>query len=209
MKIQRENVITTALDLLDQVGIEGLTMRRLADALDIKAASLYWHFSNKQELLDGMADILIQEVARDIDTNTDWDHRLRQVAREMRVALAARRDGVRVFGGTYIISANGLRVAEALIGPLRAAGLADHVASWSASTVLYYVRGFVMEVQGFAADDASALSQRRAQFSSLASGRFPHVQASMEAIFETGLERRFDTGLELIIAGLRQTIAAP
>ena len=48
MKIQREAVVARALDLLDEVGIEGLTMRRLADAMGIKAASLYWHFSNKQ-----------------------------------------------------------------------------------------------------------------------------------------------------------------
>ncbi|MEG0884851.1 MAG: TetR family transcriptional regulator, partial [Janthinobacterium sp.] len=106
MKIQREAVVARALDLLDEVGIEGLTMRRLADAMGIKAASLYWHFSNKQALLDGMADVLIDDVARSVDADAGWETRLRQVAAQMRAALSARRDGVRVFGGTYVISEN-------------------------------------------------------------------------------------------------------
>ncbi len=210
MKIQRDNVIVTALDLLDQVGIEGLTMRRLADALDIKAASLYWHFSNKKELLDAMADILIQEVARDIDDSAGWESRIRQVAREMRRALSARRDGVRVFGGTYVISENVFRVAESLIKPLRDAGMAENIAGWNAFTVLYYVLGFVIEAQGLAPADmaASDLSQRRARFSAFAVGRFPHMLASIEAIFDTDMDSRFDAGLEVIISGLRHTIAA-
>ena len=55
-KIDRLNVLDTALSLLEKEGIEGLTMRKLADALHIKAASLYWHFDNKQTLIEGMAD---------------------------------------------------------------------------------------------------------------------------------------------------------
>ncbi|MGP1667261.1 MAG: TetR family transcriptional regulator, partial [Rhodanobacter sp.] len=52
------------MDLLDQAGLDNLTMRRLADALQVKAASLYWHFANKQALMDAMADALMAQVAR-------------------------------------------------------------------------------------------------------------------------------------------------
>ena len=48
-KIERDTVVTTALELLDEVGIDGLTMRRLAQALDVQAPSLYWHFANKAD----------------------------------------------------------------------------------------------------------------------------------------------------------------
>jgi TetR/AcrR family tetracycline transcriptional repressor len=56
--IQQEVIVRAALTLLDEVGLEGLTMRRLATALKIQAPSLYWHFPNKQALLDGMADAI-------------------------------------------------------------------------------------------------------------------------------------------------------
>ncbi|PHV25095.1 TetR family transcriptional regulator [Janthinobacterium sp. BJB426] len=208
MKIQREAVVARALELLDEVGIEGLTMRRLADAMGIKAASLYWHFANKQALLDGMADVLIEDVARNVDEGAGWDARLRQVAAQMRAALSARRDGVRVFGGTYVISENVFRVAEALIGPMRAAGASEKLASWSAFTLLYYVLGFVMEAQGAGPGSAAmnALSSRRADFTAMAADNYPHVLASMDAIFNADIDDRFDAGLDLIMIGLQEKI---
>lgn len=62
-KITRLQVLETALQLLETDGIDGLTMRKLADALHIKAASLYWHFNNKQSLVEGMADHIVANVA--------------------------------------------------------------------------------------------------------------------------------------------------
>ncbi|MCC7601093.1 TetR/AcrR family transcriptional regulator C-terminal domain-containing protein [Janthinobacterium sp. FW305-129] len=208
MKIQRDAVVARALELLDEVGIEGLTMRRLADAMSIKAASLYWHFANKQALLDGMADVLIEDVARNVDGDAGWESRLRQVAAQMRAALSARRDGVRVFGGTYVISENVFRVAEALIGPMRAAGASEKLASWSAFTLLYYVLGFVMEAQGTGPGSAAmnALSNRRADFAAMAADRYPHVLASMDAIFNAEIDDRFNAGLDLIMIGLQEKI---
>ena len=201
-------MVARALELLDEVGIEGLTMRRLADAMGIKAASLYWHFANKQALLDGMADVLIEDVARNVDEGAGWDARLRQVAAQMRAALSARRDGVRVFGGTYVISENVFRVAEALIGPMRAAGASEKLASWSAFTLLYYVLGFVMEAQGAGPGSAAmnALSSRRADFTAMAADNYPHVLASMAAIFNADIDDRFDAGLDLIMIGLQEKI---
>ena len=64
MRIQREQVVAAAWALLDEAGLEGLTMRVLAKALSIQAPSLYWHFPGKQALLDAMADTLIHDVAR-------------------------------------------------------------------------------------------------------------------------------------------------
>src|SRR5690606_3004815 len=96
-KIQRDHVIRTALNLLDQDGLEGLTMRKLAQALQVQAPSLYWHFNSKQALIDGMADALVDSVARSFPDGQNWDARVRQVAGELRQALLRHRDGARVF----------------------------------------------------------------------------------------------------------------
>ena len=82
--IQQEVIVRAALTLLDEVGLEGLTMRRLATALKIQAPSLYWHFPNKQALLDGMADAIFGAVSlpRNLKGKA-WDERLKAVIRAM------------------------------------------------------------------------------------------------------------------------------
>jgi TetR/AcrR family tetracycline transcriptional repressor len=213
MGISREVVIATALDLLDQVGLEGLTMRRLADALGIKAASLYWHFANKQVLMDGMADALMAGVAPPVAAGPDaasaWRSAVAASARAVRAALLARRDGARVFAGTYVVSDNVLRVAESMIGPLRDAGGTTRLAGWGAFSILYYVLGFVMEEQALdpsapAPQDAAG---RRGPFEELAAQRYPHVLAAMADLFDLDFDARFDAGLDLILTGLEVKIA--
>ncbi|MDQ1921110.1 TetR/AcrR family transcriptional regulator C-terminal domain-containing protein [Massilia pseudoviolaceinigra] len=203
MGISREAVIATALGLLDEVGLEGLTMRRLADALDIKAASLYWHFANKQVLLDGMADALMAGVAQEAPPDS-WRDAVGATARAVRAALLARRDGARVFAGTYVVTDNVLRVAESMIGPLRTAGASTRMAGWGAFSILYYVLGFVMEEQ--ALDPAAAApidaASRRGPFEELAAQRYPHVLAAMDDLFDMDFETRFEAGLDLILTGL-------
>ncbi|RSZ57357.1 TetR family transcriptional regulator [Massilia atriviolacea] len=212
MGISREVVIATALDLLDEVGLEGLTMRRLADALGIKAASLYWHFANKQVLMDGMADALMAGVAThpDEDAAASWRAGVAATARAVRAALLARRDGARVFAGTYVVTDNVLRVAESMIGPLRTAGAGTRMAGWGAFSILYYVLGFVMEEQGL--DPAAPLpvdaAGRRAPFEQLAAQRYPHVLAVMDALFDRDFDARFESGLDLILTGLEVKIGS-
>src|SRR5437867_13029130 len=60
--LDQERVVRTALALLDEVGLDGLTMRRLADELGVQAASLYWHLRDKEELLDLLADAICEEM---------------------------------------------------------------------------------------------------------------------------------------------------
>ena len=213
MKIQREAVIATALDLLDEVGIEGLTMRRLAQELDIKAASLYWHFANKQALMNGIADALIEGVAHEhpdeLSPSTAWFNAVSVTAHEIRNALLKRRDGARVYAGTYVITDNTLRVAEALIGPLCEAGASTRLASWGAFSIIYYVMGFVMEEQPLAdpSEISLAIATHRDQFEALAAKGYPHVLAAAADLFSPDFDARFDAGLDLLIAGLRMKIA--
>src|SRR6266481_1605251 len=106
--VKQELIVRAALTLLDEVGLEGLTMRRLATALKIQAPSLYWHFPNKQALLDGMADAIFGAVSlpRKLKSKA-WDERLKAVIRAIRRSLQPRllRAGFRD-GGTGTGSAN-------------------------------------------------------------------------------------------------------
>lgn len=211
MAIQKEQVVAKALALLDEVGLDGLTMRRLADAMEIKAASLYWHFANKQVLLDAMADALVADVALEpAAAGQPWRERVAQVAGEMRGALLARRDGARVYAGTYVTSDNVLRVGDALIAPLREAGAGARLACWGAFSVLYFLLGFVMEESGLAPEAVPAveLDRRADAFQAAAMARFSHLAATREEIFNSDFEARFRFGLELLLDGLAARLAA-
>lgn len=207
-RIERSRVIETALSLLDQYGIEGLTMRKLAQALQIQAPSLYWHFENKQSLIDGMADALVDGVAKDLAEAQPWEGRVRQIAVELRLALLRHRDGARVFAGTYVVTDNVLRTSEAMISAFMQAGACAELAATSSFTVTYYVLGLVMEEQALGPESNLDLAARKQTFLDSAQARYPNSWAAREAIFSEDFDGRFVTGLDMLIAGIKQRIDA-
>ncbi len=97
--LDRAVIVETALKLLDDVGVDGLSTRRLAAELGIKSASLYWHFKDKNELLNEMSGVMFEEalLAPDIDgPDFVWDHWLAEGARRIRRTALSRRDGAQV-----------------------------------------------------------------------------------------------------------------
>ena len=206
MRIQRDRVIATALSLLDADGIDGLTMRKLAETLEVKAASLYWHFENKQALIDAMADAMIETVAIDLPAQP-WERTLRQVARELRAALRAHRDGARVYAGTYVVTDNVMRTGETMIAACMEAGAGPRLSADTAFNVLYYVLGFVMEEQALDGDGLAELEARKQAFLELARAKYPSSLKASDAIFSVEFDARFDTGLDLIVGGLESLLA--
>src|SRR4029453_18762725 len=95
--LTRETIIQTALGLLDQVGLEGLTVRRLAAELGVQSPALYWHPRRKQERLDGMADAITVAAGMGPPHHGEsWQHWLTRRARASRRSLLAPRDGARI-----------------------------------------------------------------------------------------------------------------
>lgn len=207
-RIQRDQVIQAALDLLDQDGLEGLTLRKLAQALHIQAPSLYWHFDSKQALIDGMADALLQDVAIDLADGQPWERCIGQIAGELRQALLARRDGARVFAGTYVVTDNVLRTSEALISAFIDAGADTQLASTCSFSVTYYVLGFVMEEQALGPGSSLDLVSRKQAFVELARQKYPNNWRASDAIFSADFSERFRVGLDLMIDGVRMRIQA-
>ncbi|RKH56783.1 TetR/AcrR family transcriptional regulator C-terminal domain-containing protein [Corallococcus aberystwythensis] len=208
MRIQRDRVVEAAWTLLDEHGLEGLTMRVLAKALSIQAPSLYWHFPGKQALLDAMADTLVRDVARTLTAESPWGAVVRTVAEELRRAFLSHRDGARVYAGTIVVSEHTLRVSDTVIGALGRAGLGPREAGWAAFSVLDYVLGFTIEEQGFTAQDAEAKA-REGALRQLASERYPHAAGAVDAILDRDFDSRFAFGLDLLVAGIRARLSTP
>src|SRR5262245_30457601 len=95
--VTRQSMIETALRLLNEVGLDGLTVRRLAAELGVKSPSLYWHIRTKQELLDGMADAIVQAPGMGPPrAGESWQDWLTRRARAYRRSLLSYRDGARI-----------------------------------------------------------------------------------------------------------------
>src|SRR6266498_1758568 len=104
MSIQKSQIVQTALDILDRDGLEGVTLRRLASELKIKAASIYWHVASKERLFDEMANIILEEHFSSFDFENDrqeWTEWLDTLAHELRAAMLAHQDGARIIAGAH------------------------------------------------------------------------------------------------------------
>lgn len=194
MRLDRERVLAAALDLLDEVGLDQLTMRRLAGALGVQNGATYWHFRSKQALLEAMADSLLDGVAD--AGETDWDLRVTELADRLHRALLSRRDGARIFAGRFFPLPNALAYGDAMVGALRDAGLSTRDAAWTADTVTYHVVAHTLEEQLVVPDDTRFAT-------AVDPARHPHLHAARAHVPAPHPAAHFEHGLRLIVAGIR------
>ncbi len=138
--LSRELIRDTALEMLDAHGVAGLSMRRLAGELGVRAASLYSHYPTKDDLLDAVAD----RVVADVDTSGfahGWREGLLTWARSYRAALAAHPGAVPVVATGAGRREGFLAMADAVHGGLVGAGWSPHRATMIAGAVKYLVIG--------------------------------------------------------------------
>ncbi len=196
-------VATTALKLLNRVGLEGLTLRAVARELHVQAPALYWHFDSKQDLLDEMATEMYRRMARErnIKSSTTWQQRLIADNRALRAALLRYRDGAKVFSGSRFSGTDHGPEMEATLRALVDAGFTLRQAVRAASTMYLFTIGFVTEEQGVqplpgerrAGYDVAERAKRMANF--------PLAAAAGAEVFEC-FDEAFEEGLRLVVAGI-------
>lgn len=147
----QKRIITTALALLDEVGFNDLSLRKLAARLDFKAPALYWHFKNKETLIDYMAEAILQAEFHDLTPRQQdeaWQDWLVHTCSRLRHALSAHRDGARVVAGAHLYPAiTLLRLFEVSMQSLMSAGIEMQRANLIITTAIHFVFGNVIEEQ--------------------------------------------------------------
>lgn len=204
-RLDRERIVRAALELLDEVGLDGLTLRRLAQDLDVQAPALYWHVASKADLLQEMAATMLRDL---VDgeawdeaalTSSSWRQCVLDSADALRRTVLARRDGARVLSGATITD-DALRSAiEAPLGILTAAGFTPDDAARAWGTVLSYVLGFVMEEQGPGA------ARRRSGVGG--QGSVGEGGVAGDPAGRGDVDDRFAFGAEVIVEGLAARLA--
>lgn len=205
-RLNREAIAAAGLGLLDRTGLDGLTMRAVAAALDVQAPALYWHIRNKQELLDAMAErifIAIADGVREPATGVDWMAWSADVVRRLRRELLRHRDGARVLAGTDVSHPAVHAMIELTLRTLTAAGFGTRQAGRAFPTLLHYTIGFTIEEQaraGEAYPENPYAPERIAR--TVDATRFPLTAATIGDMFDPDTDAAFDEGLQVILTGM-------
>lgn len=146
MRYHRGDVVDRAIALLDEVGLEALSMRRLAADLGVRPSALYHHFDSKHALLAAVADEILARGRRPTEVVT-WQSELRLVCVELRDIMLAHRDGAALVSTVHALGTGAAEPMVRMADALRWAGADDEVARVGARTLFHYVYGHVADEQ--------------------------------------------------------------
>lgn len=198
--LRREAIVKKALILLNEVGMEGVTTRKLAGRLGIKSSSLYWHFKNKRDLLNAMAQAMLSPDDSAL-LQGDWRVWMTNEARTFRKDLLAYRDGARVHSGTRP-SENDYSQLEKEVVFLCDAGFKPDDAVRALVTISYFVIGWVLEEQA-----ASEIARGQIQPTPVPNPTvYPKLALAQSVLGQDNPDVDFEFGLCALITGLGQCI---
>lgn len=212
MKVNRDTVTQAGLKLLNEVGLERLTLRLLGRSLGIQAATLYWHFKSKEELIDAMATTVLARGAAQLvpaRDSADWSTWAASFGSGLRKTLLTYRDGARMVSGTHLTDADYMKTVERIAATIVESGFTVRQVAVLLSTIYNYTLSFVMEEQavyprpGQRSPDYD-IAKRNAK---LNPKEFPILRRSGAILFDN-FDRRYREGLDLILRGARHRHAS-
>ena len=205
MKVDRRRILETALELLNEVGVDALSTRVIAERLGVRQPALYWHFKSKRALLDAMNGEILARAheARVPRSDEIWQDFFRRNARSFRAALLSYRDGARVHAGTEADPGD-LAHVEAQAMCLVRAGFSPAQAMQLFIAVSRYVVGCVLEEQASPID--GSIEQARLDEAAKA---YPILAEAMAQYRESGHEGLFERGLDLMVKGAEAELGTP
>ena len=206
--LTRDRILHAALDLADGSGIETVTMRRLGEELGFEAMSLYRHVANKNDLLDGMLDLVLAEWQLP-DGQGDWREAIRTSALSVHDALRRHRWAAQLLmTGTHLRPAR-LRYMERLLGRLRDAGFDAETTYHVYHLLDGYIFGFSLWEIAYTTIplDAEVVSRL---MQTIPWDEYAHLAAHRDQHMSDGPHRdvsAFEVGLDLVLDGLQRRLA--
>jgi TetR/AcrR family tetracycline transcriptional repressor len=205
--LTRGAIVDAALRLLDRDGIGGLSMRKLAQELDVGTASLYWHVRDKEELLGLLLDRIVGEAEVPDPEPDNWREQVKELGRENRRLLQRHRDAAQISLGRIPVGPESMPVLERNLAILVAAGLPPRVVALAADMFALYVGGFAFEES--MGNEQADVAQLAEYFRSLPADEFPTLVALADDLVAGDADERFEFALELLIRGLEAMAADP
>jgi len=203
--LTRDRIIETALRVMDDEGLEAVTMRRIGRELGVEAMSLYNHVEDKDDILEGVTERAMNEFEFPASTG-DWAEDARAMAREWRRLLGLHPSVCQLLAERHkpLEGVATYRAMDSALGVLRRAGLSDRDAAQAFNALGGYILGFVMMEQGLMLgnDDEHAL-QHDLALEALQGSGLVNVMACFPHFTDCTTDQQFDFGLDLMIRGIR------
>jgi len=198
-------IVQAALSLVDSDGLDGFTMRKVAEKLEASAGALYSHVTNKQQLLELLVDHVFQGIEVPEADADDWPEQVKQTCRELRDRLRSHRDLARVLLGRIPVGPSFAQLLERQLAFWDDAGIPAALAAYLGDLLGLYIAAFTFEESLWAEKEGRAepnLDQVTAYLAALPVDRFPHIAAVREVMLGFGRDERFELGLEIILQGV-------
>lgn len=207
--LTRQAIVEAALRVLDREGMDGLSMRKVADELGTGPASLYWHIRNKEHLLQLLFERVTEEVQLPEPDPSRWQEQLKDLGRQMRQVMKRYRDVARLSLGRIPGGPTIALTTEWLFDLLRPVGIPDRVIAYLGDLAGLYVGAYAFEESlglssptGEDLPPEKIIAMLREYVLSLPPERFPHTLSAVDALFTGSPDERFEFGLDIIIRGL-------
>jgi AcrR family transcriptional regulator len=206
-RLSRESVLRAAVAHADAGGLEALTMRHLAEELDVAPMALYRHVANKDDLIDAMIDVVFGEIGLP-SGGADWKAAMRERAISLRDVLARHRWAIGLMESRRNPGPANLRHHDAVIGKLRAAGFDVAMAAHAYSALDSYIYGFALTKMNLPFDtSADVAAVAESMLEPFPAGEYPNlVEFITEHAMRPGYDYadEFEFGLDLVLDGLEK-----
>jgi AcrR family transcriptional regulator len=206
--LSRERVLQAALELADARGFGAISMRNVAKELGVEAMSLYNHVANKEDIVDGLIDIVFSEIEVATPGSADWRTAMRQRAISVRAALNRHRWAVGLMEGRMTPGPATVQNHDAVLGCLRESGFSFRAAVHAYSLMDAYIYGFALQEKGLpfdAAEETAHVMQRQRQ-NVPAMDDYPYLVEAATELAKAGYDydTEFEFGLDVILDGLER-----
>jgi TetR/AcrR family tetracycline transcriptional repressor len=198
--LSRTSIVGAALALVDEEGLEALTVRRLADRLGVTMMAMYWHVRDKAQLLDLVGEALLAAVELPARTD-DWRADLRALLHAARSTLHRHPDAAVLAFGRARYGPSGLAMFERILEILSDAGFDDERAGRVYMALYTLLRGN-WSSEASARLDGEAMADYRDYLAALPASRYPHAAVVGPALFRADPAGYFTFAVDVMIAGL-------
>jgi AcrR family transcriptional regulator len=208
--LTRARIVDTALRIMDEEGLEAVTMRRIGRELGVEAMSLYNHVGDKDDLLTGVVEAVMAEFDFPGGEREEWTERARDTARAWRRLLLAHPNVITLMSEQRkpMISIQAMRPTDHAIGILRASGLPDDEAVAAFRAFGGFIQGFVlMEIANMFGGDEVAVRPEDVA-GTLPVAELPNLAAALSHLYACDFDEAFEYGLDLMIRGVEAKVAA-
>ena len=207
--LSRDRVLRAALALADEEGLAGLTMRRLGQELGVEAMSLYNHVAEKDDILDGLVDLVFGEI--EVPCESGWKSAMRDRAISARDALAHHRWAIGLMESRRNAGAANLAHHDSVLRCLRQAGFSVELAAHAYSALDSYIYGFALQQANLPFDTGEQAAEVAESILGRSVGEhYPYLaEIATEHVMKPGYSysAEFEYGLDLILDGLEKALA--